>query len=187
MIFQDPMTSLDPIFRVGDQMIENIRVHQKISKAEAYRISVDTLRAVGIPNPQARMNAYPFELSGGMCQRVIIAMALCTHAKLIIADEPTTALDVTVQMQVLRLLKKLQKENGTSLMLITHNLGVIWEMCDQVMVMYAGKIVEFADVKTLYSNPLHPYTWGLMDSRPSLSTGKKANFLLSRGHLLIYA
>ena len=181
MIFQDPMTSLDPIFRVGDQMIENIRVHQKISKAEAYRISVDTLRAVGIPNPQARMNAYPFELSGGMCQRVIIAMALCTHAKLIIADEPTTALDVTVQMQVLRLLKKLQKENGTSLMLITHNLGVIWEMCDQVMVMYAGKIVEFADVKTLYSNPLHPYTWGLMDSRPSLSTGKKSKLLAIQG------
>jgi len=173
MIFQDPMTSLDPVFRVGDQMMENLRVHQGMGKEEAKRVAIEALRSVGIPNPEARFEAYPFELSGGMCQRVIIAMALCCNAKVIVADEPTTALDVTVQAQVLRLLKNLQQKTGMALMLITHNLGVVWNMCDKVMVMYAGKIVEMAPVKELYANPMHPYTWGLLDSMPSLSTERK--------------
>ena len=173
MIFQDPMTSLDPVFRVGDQMMENLRIHRGLDKAEARKVAIEALRSVGIPNPEARFEAYPFELSGGMCQRVIIAMALCCNAKVIVADEPTTALDVTVQAQVLRLLKNLQKETGMALMLITHNLGVVWDMCDRVMVMYAGKIVEMASVKDLYGSPMHPYTWGLLDSMPSLSTERK--------------
>lgn len=169
MIFQDPMTSLDPVFKVGNQMIEMIRAHQDVSKEEARKIAVDALKSVLIPEPEARMNSYPHELSGGMCQRIIIAMALCSHSKIIIADEPTTALDVTVQAQVLKLLRDLRDKNGTSILLITHNLGVIWDMCDSVIVMYAGKIVEKTDVKTLYREPMHPYTWGLLDSMPSLA------------------
>ena len=168
-IFQDPMTSLDPVFKIGKQMVEMICAHQKVSKAEARKMAVDALNRVGIPEPEKRMESYPYELSGGMCQRVIIAMAVCCKPKFILADEPTTALDVTVQAQVLDLLKDLQKEMNTSILLITHNLGVVWEMCDKVMVMYAGNTVESADTKTLYSNPLHPYTWGLLDSIPRLS------------------
>lgn len=175
MIFQDPMTSLDPVFTVGQQMMENLRIHRGMDKAEAKKVAINALREVGIPNPEARFSAYPFELSGGMCQRVIIAMALCCNAKVIVADEPTTALDVTVQAQVLRLLKELQKENQIGLMLITHNLGVVWNMCDRVMVMYAGNIVEMADVKDLYARPRHPYTWGLLDSMPSLSSERKTD------------
>ena len=170
MIFQNPMTSLDAVFTVGHQMIENIRAHHDVSRAEAKKISIEALRAVGIPEPEARFNAYPFELSGGMCQRVIIAMALCTDVRLIIADEPTTALDVTVQSQVLKLLKEVQDEKNVGILLITHNLGVVWEMCDKVMVMYAGKTVEYTSVDELYRNPRHPYTWGLLDSMPSLQT-----------------
>ncbi len=177
MIFQNPMTSLDAVFTVGNQMVENILAHHKMPREEAKRISIEALRAVGIPEPEARYNAYPFELSGGMCQRVIIAMALCSDVKLIIADEPTTALDVTVQSQVLNLLKQVQAEKGVGILLITHNLGVVWEMCDKVMVMYAGKTVEYASVGDLYSDPRHPYTWGLLDSMPSLNTdtGKRLN------------
>ena len=172
-IFQDPMNSLDPVFKIGKQMVEMICAHQKVSKAEARKMAVDALNRVGIPEPEKRMESYPYELSGGMCQRVIIAMAVCCKPKFILADEPTTALDVTVQAQVLDLLKDLQKEMNTSILLITHNLGVVWEMCDKVMVMYAGNTVESADTKTLYSNPLHPYTWGLLDSIPRLSDKAK--------------
>lgn len=174
-IFQDPMTSLDPVFKIGKQMVEMICAHQKVSKQEARQMAIDALNRVGIPEPEKRMESYPYELSGGMCQRVIIAMAVCCKPKFILADEPTTALDVTVQAQVLDLLKDLQKEMNTSILLITHNLGVVWEMCDKVMVMYAGNTVESADTKELYSNPLHPYTWGLLDSIPRLSDEAKAD------------
>ena len=175
MIFQDPMTSLDPVFKVGQQMTENLRIHRNMSKTEAREVAIAALRSVNIPNPEARFNSYPFELSGGMCQRVIIAMALCCNAKVILADEPTTALDVTVQAQVLHLLKELQRTNNIGLMIITHNLGVVWDVCDRAMVMYAGKVVEAADVKSLYAKPMHPYTWGLLDSMPSLSSERKAD------------
>ena len=173
VIFQDPMTSLDPVFKIGKQMTEMIMAHQNVTKDEAWKMAVEALSKVGIPEPEKRMNSYPYELSGGMCQRVIIAMAVCCKPKLIIADEPTTALDVTVQAQVLELLKDLQRNMDTAILLITHNLGVVWEMCDKVMVMYAGNTVEFADTKTLYSNPRHPYTWGLLDSMPKLSDESK--------------
>lgn len=173
VIFQDPMTSLDPVFKIGKQMTEMIMAHQNVTKDEAWKMSVEALSKVGIPEPEKHMNSYPYELSGGMCQRVIIAMAVCCKPKLIIADEPTTALDVTVQAQVLELLKELQRDMDTAILLITHNLGVVWEMCDKVMVMYAGNTVEFTDTKTLYSNPRHPYTWGLLDSMPKLSDESK--------------
>ncbi|MGN0399749.1 MAG: ABC transporter ATP-binding protein [Blautia sp.] len=169
VIFQDPMTSLDPVFKIGNQMVEMICAHQDVSKEEARKKAVEALKKVGIPQPEKRMDSYPYELSGGMCQRVIIAMAVCCKPKMIIADEPTTALDVTVQAQVLELLQELQDEMDTSILLITHNLGVVWKMCDTVMVMYAGKTVEYADAKQLYEEPLHPYTWGLLDSMPKLS------------------
>lgn len=169
VIFQDPMTSLDPVFKIGNQMVEMICAHQDISKKEARAMAVEALKKVGIPQAEKRMDSYPYELSGGMCQRVIIAMAVCCKPKMIIADEPTTALDVTVQAQVLELLQELQKEMNTSILLITHNLGVVWKMCDTVMVMYAGKTVEYATAETLYRNPMHPYTWGLLDSMPKLS------------------
>ena len=175
VIFQDPMTSLDPVFKVGSQMIELIRTHNKVSKEEARKIAVENLALVGIPDPESRLNSYPHELSGGMCQRVMIAMAISCHPKFMIADEPTTALDVTVQAQVLSLLKDLQEKTDTAIMLITHNLGIVWKMCDTVMVMYAGKTVEFADMKELYKNPMHPYTWGLLDSIPKLSDKGKAD------------
>ena len=173
VVFQDPMTSLDPVFKIGKQMTEMIMAHQNVRKDEAWKMAVEALNKVGIPETEKRMNSYPYELSGGMCQRVIIAMAVCCKPKLIIADEPTTALDVTVQAQVLELLKDLQKNMDTAILLITHNLGVVWEMCDKVMVMYAGNTVEFTDTKTLYSNPCHPYTWGLLDSMPKLSDESK--------------
>ena len=173
VVFQDPMTSLDPVFKIGKQMTEMIMAHQNVTKDEAWKMAVEALSKVGIPEPEKRMNSYPYELSGGMCQRVIIAMAVCCKPKLIIADEPTTALDVTVQAQVLELLKDLQRNMDTAILLITHNLVVVWEMCDKVMVMYAGNTVEFTDTKTLYSNPRHPYTWGLLDSMPKLSDESK--------------
>ena len=174
MIFQNPMTSLDPVFKVGKQMVEMICAHQDVNKDQARAMAVDALARVGIPDPAKRMEAYPYELSGGMCQRVIIAMAVCSKPKFIIADEPTTALDVTVQARVLELLKDLQAEMGTTIMLITHNLGMVWEMCDEVMVMYAGKTVEKTSTAELYAEPLHPYTWGLLDSIPRLSDDSKS-------------
>ena len=175
MIFQDPMTALDPVFKVGSQMIENIRIHDGLDKAAARKRAIEMLRLVSIPNPEKRMDSYPYELSGGMCQRVMIAMAMSCHPKFIIADEPTTALDVTVQAQVLSLLKGLQDEMDTGILLITHNLGIVWQMADDVMVMYAGRTCEYASMEELYSNPMHPYTWGLLDSMPKLSDKAKTD------------
>ena len=174
LISQDPMTSLDPVFKVGAQMVEMLRAHQDISVEDAKALSIESLKKVGIPNPESRMNSYPYELSGGMCQRVIIAMAITAQPKLVIADEPTTALDVTVQAQVLDLLKEMQQKLDTAIMLITHNLGIVWEMCDDVMVMYAGKTVEYTSAKELYAEGLHPYTWGLLDSIPKISHESKS-------------
>ena len=168
MIFQDPMTALDPVFTIGSQIMEVINAHQKMSKDEAKKYAIKVLKMVGIPEPEKRLKSYPHEFSGGMRQRVIIAMAIACNPKLIIADEPTTALDVTVQAQVLGLMKDLQKETNASIILVTHNLGVVWKMCDTVMVMYAGKTVEYADVKTLYFDSRHPYTWGLLRSMPTV-------------------
>ena len=175
VIFQDPMTALDPVFTVGSQMIELIRTHDNVSKEEARKTAIENLRLVGIPEPEARMRAYPYELSGGMCQRVMIAMAVSCHPKFIIADEPTTALDVTVQSQVLNLLKELQDKLDTAILLITHNLGIVWKMADDVMVMYAGRTCEYAPMEELYAHPMHPYTWGLLDSMPKLSDEAKTD------------
>ncbi|RHW42700.1 ABC transporter ATP-binding protein [Neobacillus notoginsengisoli] len=166
MIFQEPMTSLNPTLTCGEQIAESIRIHQKLNRREAWVKAVDMLRQVGIPSPEKRAKQYPFELSGGMRQRVMIAIALACTPELLIADEPTTALDVTIQAQILELIKNLQEELGTSLMIITHDLGVVAEMCDKVAVMYCGKVVEYADVKTIFTNPKHPYTVGLLLSVP---------------------
>ncbi|WP_257348196.1 ABC transporter ATP-binding protein [Pseudalkalibacillus decolorationis] len=165
MIFQDPMTSLNPVFKVGDQIMESIRAHRKVSKKEAKAAAVDMLKLVGIPEAEKRINMYPHEFSGGMRQRVMVAIALACKPKLLIADEPTTALDVTVQAQILDLMRHLQDTIDTSIIMITHDLGVVWEICDKVIVMYAGNTVESGSVKTIYENPLHPYTWGLLDSQ----------------------
>ncbi len=175
MIFQDPMTALDPVFKIGTQMIENIRLHDGLDKEAARKRAIEMLKLVSIPNPEKRMDSYPYELSGGMCQRVMIAMAMSCHPKFIIADEPTTALDVTVQAQVLSLLKGLQDTLNTGILLITHNLGIVWQMADDVMVMYAGRTCEYAPMEELYANPLHPYTWGLLDSMPKLSDKAKTD------------
>ncbi|NJP37878.1 ABC transporter ATP-binding protein [Alkalicoccus luteus] len=166
MIFQEPMTSLNPVYTVGDQIAEAYQIHRGMSKKEALNKAVDMLELVGIPSPKARVKAYPHELSGGMRQRAMIAIALACDPELLIADEPTTALDVTIQAQILRLINNLQKDLGMSMMLITHDLGVVAETCDYVAVMYAGKIIEYADVETLFSKPKHPYTVGLLKSLP---------------------
>ncbi|WP_067843829.1 ABC transporter ATP-binding protein [Amphibacillus sediminis] len=165
MIFQDPSTSLNPVFTVGNQLIETIRAHKKLTKKEAKQRAIELLELVGIPAPEKRINMYPHEFSGGMRQRVMIAIALACDPKILIADEPTTALDVTVQAQILNLMKDLQEKLDMSIIMITHDLGVVWEMCDQILVMYAGRVVESAKVEDLYHNPLHPYTWGLLESQ----------------------
>ncbi len=176
MIFQEPMSSLNPVITVGDQIMENILTHEEVSKEEAKQRAVELLSEVGISRPEKVVDNYPFQLSGGMCQRVMIAMALSCHPKLLIADEPTTALDVTIQAQILSLMNKLKNETGTSIMLITHDLGVVAQVADNVNVMYAGKVVETAPVEELFSNPKHPYTVGLMNSMPSLAEeGKRLN------------
>lgn len=168
MIFQEPMTSLNPVFTIGDQIGEVLILHRGISKNEAKEKSIELLRTVGIPRAENVVDEYPHSLSGGMRQRAMIAMALACNPKLLIADEPTTALDVTIQAQILDLMKKLQKDFDTSIMFITHDLGVIAEMADRVIVMYTGKVVEEASVIDLFDNPLHPYTKGLMKSKPSI-------------------
>lgn len=169
MIFQEPMTSLDPVFTIGNEIMEAIQLHQGLNKGEAYRRTVEMLRKVKIPEPEKRMKYYPHQLSGGMRQRVMIAMALSCNPQLLIADEPTTALDVTIQAQILKLIKDLQDEYGVSVMLITHDLGVIAETCDNVAVMYCGNIVEYADVYSLFGYPFHPYTKGLIGSIPKMT------------------
>ncbi|SDI54122.1 ABC transporter ATP-binding protein [Natribacillus halophilus] len=166
MIFQEPMTSLNPVFTVGHQVAETVKIHKKMGKREAHQEVIRMLKLVGIPAPESRAKSYPHELSGGMRQRVMIAMALACEPELLIADEPTTALDVTIQAQILELIKRLQESTGMAVMIITHDLGVIAETADQVAVMYAGEVVEQADVKTLFNRPLHPYTQGLMNSIP---------------------
>jgi len=170
MIFQDPMTSLNPVFNIGRQVSEAIMIHQKLNKKDALNKSIDMLKRVGIPLPEKRLHDYPHQLSGGMRQRVMIAMALSCEPSLLIADEPTTALDVTIQAQILDLILKMKEDRGTSVILITHDLGVVAEMAQRVLVMYAGKIVEEADVRTLFKRPLHPYTQGLLVSIPYLQT-----------------
>jgi peptide/nickel transport system ATP-binding protein/oligopeptide transport system ATP-binding protein len=168
MIFQEPMTSLNPVFTIGDQIAEAIMEHKQVSKKKAFEQTVEMLRQVEIPLPEKRIYEYPHQLSGGMQQRVMIAMALSCEPKLLIADEPTTALDVTVQARILELMENLKKKLNTSVLMITHDLGVIAEICDRVAVMYAGRIVEYTDVKTLFLRPRHPYTWGLMNSVPKI-------------------
>ena len=172
MIFQEPMSSLNPSMRIDKQMIEGIRLHTPLTKAEARKKAADILSQVGIPDPQRVLKNYPHQLSGGMSQRVMIAMAMSCEPDLLIADEPTTALDVTIQAQILELMKKIQQDKGMSILLITHDLGVA-EMCSRVIVMYAGKIVEEAPVEILFANPTHPYTQGLIASVPKLGSGVK--------------
>ena len=173
MIFQEPMTALNPVYTVGKQVTEVITIHQDIKKQEARQIAIDIFRAVGIPEPEKRFNSFPHQLSGGLRQRVMIGMAMVCNPKLMIADEPTTALDVTIEAQILMLMKNLQKQRETSILLITHNLGVVAEVCDYVYVMYAGKIMEQADTFELFKNTCHPYTDGLMKSIPKITAEKQ--------------
>lgn len=181
MIFQEPMTSLNPVYRVGNQIVEAIRTHEKTSKKEARERAVDLLRKVGIPSPEARINDYPHQMSGGMRQRVMIAMALACNPKLLIADEPTTALDVTIQAQILDLLRRLRDETGMAVLLITHDLGVVSETADRVVVMYCGQVVEEAEVRTLFDHPMHPYTLGLLKSIPRLEDDDTKRLYMIKG------
>jgi len=172
MVFQEPMTSLNPVFTVGDQIMEAVMLHQELDKKEALKHTVEMLKKVGISDPEQRVREYPHQMSGGMRQRVMIAMALACNPRLLIADEPTTALDVTIQAQILDLLRALRQDFKMSILLITHDLGVVAEMADHVAVMYAGKIVEYAGVNELFDNPMHPYTQGLFKSLPVLGAKK---------------
>ena len=172
MIFQQPTSCLNPVFRVGDQISEVLQIHRGTDKSEGWNRAVELLGLVGIPEPEKRINSFPHELSGGMAQRVMIAMALACEPELLIADEPTTALDVTIQAQILDLMRGLQEKLGTSIILITHDMGVVAEMASRVSVMYAGRVVEQADVQTLFDNPLHPYSRGLLASIPVMGVVK---------------
>jgi oligopeptide transport system ATP-binding protein len=172
MIFQEPMTSLNPVHRVGEQIAETIMLHQGLEKHQAWERTIELLRLIGIPSPERRVKDYPHQLSGGMRQRVMIAMALSCRPDLLIADEPTTALDVTIQAQILDLMRKMREEFGMAILMITHDLGVVAEMAHRVLVMYAGRVVEEAPVRELFAEPLHPYTMGLLRSIPRLSGDK---------------
>lgn len=167
MIFQDPMTSLNPVFTIGEQLVEHVIKHKKVSKAEADKIALDMLKLVGIPSPEKRMKQYPHEFSGGMRQRAMIAMSLVCSPKLLIADEPTTALDVTIQAQILELMKDLKNKLGMAIILITHDLGVVADLCTRINVMYGGILVETGSTRDIFYNPKHPYTWGLLRSIPN--------------------
>lgn len=173
MIFQEPMTSLNPVYTIGDQIIEAIRLHQKVDRETARKRAIEVLAQVDIPDPERRVDEYPHQMSGGQRQRAMIAMALSCHPDLLIADEPTTALDVTIQAKILRTMLDLQKKYGMAIMMITHDLGVIGRMCDDVIVMYVGKKVEEAEVRQLFYNPLHPYTQGLLRSIPLIGLRDK--------------
>ncbi|MEH7239265.1 ABC transporter ATP-binding protein [Bacillus sp. JJ1562] len=181
MIFQDPMTSLNPTMKVGMQIMEVLIKHQNMSKGNAKDRAIELLRLVGIASPEKRVNQYPHEFSGGMRQRAMIAIALASSPKLLIADEPTTALDVTIQAQILELMKDLQKKLETSIIFITHDLGVVANVADRVAVMYAGKIVEYGTVDEIFYNPKHPYTWGLLSSMPSLDNDDRTELLAIPG------
>ncbi len=181
MIFQEPMTSLNPVYRVKDQIMESLMQHRKIGKKEALARTIEMLRTVGIPSPEKRANDYPHQMSGGMRQRVMIAMALACDPELLIADEPTTALDVTIQAQILELLYKMKEKLGMAVILITHDLGVVAEAADRVVVMYCGEIVESAEVKSLFAQPMHPYTFGLLKSIPRLEDESTDPLYMIRG------
>jgi oligopeptide/dipeptide ABC transporter ATP-binding protein len=181
LIFQEPMTALNPVHTIGRQLSEVFLLHRTRDKAEALRLSVEMLRKVGIPSPEIRVGEYPHQLSGGMRQRVVIAMALACKPAVVIADEPTTALDVTIQAQILELMQSLQDEMGMAIVLITHDLGVIAEMCDDVLVMYAGRIAEAGPVERIFSAPAHPYTRGLLDSIPRLEFERKTRLKVIEG------
>ncbi|ASN04186.1 ABC transporter ATP-binding protein [Virgibacillus necropolis] len=168
MIFQDPMTSLNPVLKIGKQLTQGIRLHLNYSKSRAKEYAIEMLKSVGIPRSESIMNEYPHQLSGGMCQRVMIAMAMSCKPELLIADEPTTALDVTIQAQILELMKQLRDENDTTILMITHDLGVVSEICDRVIVMYAGTVIEEGKTKEVFNDPKHPYTEGLIQSMPKI-------------------
>lgn len=181
MIFQEPMTSLNPVFTIGDQIAEAIRLHMKLSKKEAYARVIDLLRRVEIPDPEKRMKTYPHQLSGGMRQRAMICMALSCNPELLIADEPTTALDVTIQAQILDLIRSIRDNEKTSVLFITHDLGVVADIAHRAIVMYAGNIMEMGPVRTLFQTPLHPYTRGLLSAIPKLSTPRRQKLFTIRG------
>lgn len=181
MIFQDPMTSLNPTMTVGDQIIESLVIHQKIKKDEAYKEAMNMLKLVNIPEPEKRMKAYPHEFSGGMRQRAMIAIALACSPKILIADEPTTALDVTIQAQIMSLMKKLQSKMNTGIILITHDLGVVAGVADRIQVMYAGQIVETGETTEIFKNPKHPYTLALLKSIPAVNSENKSQLYAIKG------